>query len=407
MSIQLRNGVQVLARNGIHIPSLRSKAENDPAEFVPFVREIAGLDPVTGAVRSRSEIERRGDAAPWRWTDVPSTRALRDALGADVTVQVPDANGQVRSVTTSAFALVAGALSVREVSEAYEGVESVMSDLVTDIDDVKKHTFVTNVLHHDNNVDEVKEGDDFPMLTAGGEKFSIGHKPNGRMISISQDLIEENDKPEIIARLAGLGEIAGELMEEQGLKRVTDYDGSASSPAAPYLLNLDGGKAFFQTVNTTLGRLPSTGNRITSNPLNDEQNLSTARKRIASMTNSRGKRIQFPRSEFVLLVPDALLEIALKLLGSEYVPGTVNELNPWGPRGEFSPKLVSTPKLDDLSATAWYYGVPRRVLRRKWKLRPEIVMLAGSGQLNYVNSREGFRVRVAWNMEVGAADYVG
>lgn len=417
MKIRMRNGVQVLSRPGLHTAALRSKAlvaaekgGADAQGYVETVRELTGLCPRTGAVLSEGELSARGQATPLRWGDVDNTRDLREALdGIVINFQESTADGKIRSVQTSAFALATSALSVREVSAAYEAVPTVVQELVTELDDVQKVTFITNVLHEDHDVKEVPEGSDFPLVHGGQEKFTVGHRRNGRMIAISAELIEENNKAEIISRLSGLGELAMELIEEDGLELCTDHYGSGSSPAAPYLLNMDGGKAFFQVVNTTLSRLGATGNRAINTPLNDETSLAAVRLLLSAQTNSRGKRIAIPRSQLVLLVPDALHDAAWKILGSEYVPGTVNEINPYGPRGAWKPKLLSTPKLDDLSTGAWYFGAPKRVLRRKWKRRPEIVMAGGqSGQfLPFVNSREGFRVRAAWDQAIGAGDYTG
>lgn len=415
--MKLKNKVQVLSTEGIHTAALRAKAraaaesgeESDAREFVGFVREITGLHPRTGAVLTQREIEARGLSTPQRWGDVQNVRDLRDALDSiELRFQEPIAGDRVRNVQTSAFALVTSAISVREVSAAYEAVPSVMPELVTEMDDVQKVTFLVNVLHEDNNVKEVPEGKPFPMLGAGEEKFTVGHKRNGRMIAITQELIEENNKGEIISRLAGLGTIAMELIEEDGLELVTDHFGSGSSAAAPYLLTMDGPKSFFQGNNNVLPRLAASGNRLLNTPLNDETSLEAARLLLAGQKNSRNKRIALPNSQLVLFVPDALKAIAFKILNSEYVPGTVNEINPWGPRGQNRPKLVTTPKLDDLSTSAWYYGAPKRVLKRKWKLRPEIVMHGGASgtSLPFVNAREGFRVRVAWDQAVGAMDYL-
>ena len=420
--VRMRNGQPLLSTPGIHSHSLRTKAQAaqasksgaEVAEFVGFVRELAGLCPHTGAVYSEDELERRAAPRPHTWNDVDNIRQLRDDLEGITFSQVEnvrEAGGEIRqrSVQTSAFALVTSAITVRQVSKAYEDVETVSQELVEEMDDPSKVTFISNVLHEAHDVKEVPEGRDFPMIHGGEEKFAVGHRRNGRVISLSAELFEENKKAEIIQRLTDLGKLAAELIEEVSLEKITDHFGSGATPAAPYLLTMDGGKAFFQVDNTVLDRLAATGNRLLNTPLNDETSLTAARLLLAGQTNSRGKRIAFPKGMQVLLVPDALKEVAFKILSSEMVPGTVNEVNPWGPRGEWQPKLVSTPKLDDLSTSAWYYGYPRWSLVRKWKLRPETIMAGGmtGAYLPFLNSREGVRVRTAWDFEIGASDYVG
>ena len=405
---KLRNRVDVISQPGLDAAALRNKAQAEPQQFVHLVRELTGLDPKTGDCYSGAELERQGNAHHvLSFSSIRDIRSLRDALDVEVEVKTKDASGRERAVSTSAFPLLTSALSVREVSQAYEAVPTVTQELVTDLDDNKKHTFIANVLTLDNDVERVGEAESFPHLGAGEEKFSIHHNRNGRQVAITQELIEENDVAGIVERLTSLGTIAMELQEEQGLKRVTDHDGSASSGAEPFALHINGtGVALFQTDNNPLSRCPATGNRVTNNALVDATDLENLRQRLAGMTNSRGKRIAIPRSELILLVPDALLDTADRLLGSELTPGVLNEVNPWGPRGRYRPKLISTPKLDDLSASAFYLGAFRRQFVRKWKLRPEIAIHSGTGTEMYVDARMAYRVRVAWDMEIGCRDYV-
>jgi hypothetical protein len=90
------------------------------------------------------------------------------------------------------------------------------------------------------------------------------------------------------------------------------------------------------------------------------------------------------------------------------VPGVENEVSNWGPRGKWRitpERVISSPKLDDLSASAWYYGAPKRQFVRKWKLRMEYVTL-GANTEEYLKRRVAFQARIAWDVEVGARDYV-
>jgi len=80
-------------------------------------------------------------------------------------------------------------------------------------------------------------------------------------------------------------------------------------------------------------------------------------------------------------------------------------LNNWGPRGQWRPRLLSSPKLDDLSTTVWYFGWFQKQFIRKWKLRYETVTL-GTNTESYLRSRLGFQARIAWDCEIGAVDYV-
>jgi hypothetical protein len=255
-------------------------------------------------------------------------------------------------------------------------------------------------------LDRVAEGHDYPEIGAGEEKYSIASKRNGRRISITKDLIEKNDVPAIVGRINALAEIMSEFGEKQTLQRVCDLHGSAASPAEPYVMHRNGAAAtlYSATANTPSTRTPS-GTRVNNNALVDGTDLDNARAVLAAMKNSRGERIAIPMSRCTLLVPDALAGAALKIMNSELEPGVENELNNWGPRGQYRPQLRSSPKLDDLSTSAWYLGDFKRQFRRKWKLRFEYVTL-GADTESYLRSRVAFQARLAWDCEVGAVDYV-
>ena len=108
------------------------------------------------------------------------------------------------------------------------------------------------------------------------------------------------------------------------------------------------------------------------------------------------------------MIPYALQGVAATLFNSELLPGGPNnDTNPYGPRGQWNisaDRIITSPKLDDLSASAWYLGVFRRQFKRKWKLKMEYVTL-GSDTQAYLNSRIAFQARIAWDCEVGATDY--
>lgn len=368
--------------------SLRKLAQNEPREFVERARVLV-------------------EEGELRWGKIRDLQRLFFSM-ADVQVPVQvNLGGQRSTIMASAFPLLAGEMSVAQINEAYMGVNTIGGELCEDMEDNKKVTTIAGILSEDNNIDRVDEGKPFPLVGAGEEKFQILHKRNGRRMQVTAEMIEENDIAGIVDRLDAIGEIAAELIEEQTLRRAFDIDGSGTSPAEPYVLHHKGvGKALFRTNNNNgLDRLPTTGNRVTNNALADTSDLDNARARLAAMKNSRGKRIALPVSEMQLVVPDALSGLAATLLNSELQPGVENELNTWGPRGQWRPKLLSSPKIDDLSTTAWYLGNFKKQLRRKWKLRFETVTLTGNIQ-KFLESRIAYQSRTAWDVEVGARDYV-
>ncbi len=374
----------------LSLADLRTLAKNEPKEFI---------HKINGGVES----------GKLKISDIRDWKGLFAAL-ADVKVPATmDIAGAQRAVEASAFPILTGTLAIAAINEAYNAVPSIGQDLVTDIEDSKKVTTLASLHTLDKNVDEVKPEDDFPEIGVDEEPVEIRHKRNGRRLVIRAEAIEENEAADIVARVNALGEIAGEWIEEQTLDRVTDHYGCASSPAEPYVYRPGGTgtQLYNHTANNPGTRAPS-GTRVRNNALVDETDLDAVRTVLRAMKNARGKRINVPWSEVITLVPDAILGTLLKILNSEYVPGVENELSNWGPRGQFripAGNVKSSPKLDDLSTSAWYMGAFKRQYKRKWKLAFEYVTLGMDTQA-YLNSRIAFQARIAWDMEIGATDYV-
>lgn len=334
---------------------------------------------------------------------IPDLQAFFRAF---VNVQVPtqiDIYGERSMITTSAFPLLMGNLVVAEINKSYDAVPTIGQDLVRDMDSNKKFAHVVKMVSQVHQTLETKEGDEFPMISAGEQFAVIGHKRKGFQLAITQETLDENDIGNFIDLIDQGGEFAGEVIEEQTLSRVCDQNGSSSSPKEPYAYR-PGGTAT-QLYTTSAGTQTPSGTRVQNNALTTTANLEAARAVLAAMLNTRNKRMAIPMSECVLLVPDALASAATKLLGSEYMPGNVNELNDWGTRGIYRPMLRSTPKLDDISATAWYLGAFQRQFVRKWKIRLETVSVYADA-MQYAKTREAYRTRVAWDVEVGARDNV-
>lgn len=384
---------------GLDVAALRTMAQNEPAAFMAKVDGL--INPPEGQSIPGTRTGRL------RWGDMRDLRKLFLSL-ADVEVAASfDMLGEQRAIQASAFPLLSGALTVAGINDAYEAQPTIGQELVTEDENAKRFAVYANLTSEDTAKDTVDEGkEDYPEIGAGEEKFEIRSKHNGRRISITAATIEENDVSDIVRRINALAEISNEFVEEQTLRRACDIDGSGTSPAEPYTLRLNGvGTALYQTVNTTLTRLGASGNRAINNALVDTTDLQNVRALLVAMKNSRGKRINIPISRCILLVPDALVGVAGKILNSEYESGIENEISNWGPRGRWRPRLLSSPKLDDLSTTVWYLGDFKRQLIRKWKLRFEYVTLTGITEA-YVRRRIAFQARFAWDVEIGATDYV-
>jgi len=388
-SLNISTGIR-FGQRGPDIYGLRELAKAEPVEFLAKVEDLIRDGHIT-----LDKIQ--------RWDGLYA--ALAD-IQVPVTMEIA---GAQRSVMASAFPILTGTTVVKAINDRYLQVETIGQELVTEIEDNKKVTTIAAIHNLDKNIEEVKPTDDYPEISADEESVEIRHKPNGRKLTIHADTIEENDAADIVERTNALAEIASDWVEEQTLKRVTDYDGSKASAADPYVYRPAGtGTTLYTETDNSPGTRAPNGTGIQNNGLVDESDLENARIRLNSMQNNRGKRINTPYSERAILVPDALVGTALKIANSEYVPGVENEVSNWGPRGKWRlppERIHSSPKLDDLSTSAWYYGAFKRQFRRKWKLRMEIVTL-GTDTQAYLDRRIAFQARIAWDVEVGAVDYV-
>ena len=376
--------------SGLSLREMRDLAVGAPDEFV-------------------RKIQAASDAGKLHLSDIRDIRGLFQYLhDVRVPVVMEMAGGQ-RAISASAFPILTGTLAIASINEAYASVPTIGEQLVSEMEDAKKVTTIAAIHTLDAYADEVKELDDFPEIGTDEEKVEIRHKRNGRKLTISAEAIEENEMADIVSRINALGEIAAERVEEQTLERVCDYYGSKASPADPYVYrpNGSGTSLYSATANTPGTRAPA-GTRIASNALVDDTDLDAARNLLASMRNARGKHIPMRWSEVKLLVPYALVGVAANIMNSEMTPGVLNEISNYGPRGMWHippERIISSPKMDDLSSSAWYLGTFNRQFKRKWKLRFEYVTL-GMDTQKYLDSRIAFQARIAWDCEIGATDYV-
>lgn len=359
--------------------------------------------PEAGFQKIQSELI---DTGKFRLQDIKDLRQMFVRLAdIQVPVQMP-VFGEMRTIASSAFPLLVGNLLVKAMNERHDEVETIGQELVQELDDPKKITVVANVTNLDTaGTKGVKEGDDYPMISAGEEKTEIRYRRDGRRIALTMEMIEENNVAGFIDLVNALQDFATDLVEEQTLQRCTDNAGSAATPAEPYVYRPDGaGSALFSTTVNTPGFRAPNGTRITNNALVDITDLEAARIRLISMLNNRSRRFMVPMSQVVVLVPEALRPTLDVILASTWTPGVFGENNQWGPNGEYRPKALSSPKMDDISTTAWYMGRPQKQFKRKWKTRMEYVTLTGDTQ-RFLEARIGFQARLGWDVEVGSVTY--
>lgn len=380
--------VQIGSR-GLGIADMRIAAKSDSAAFMQRTQKLV-------------------DDGKLKLSELGDLRTLYAALAdVPVTIHLPDAIGAMRAVSSSAFPVLVSSTVVAAINDAYAAVPTIGEQLVSELDDPKAITTVARIANLDNAVEQVTEGNEYPEIGASEDVVEIAERPNGRRISITAQAIRRNDLANIVERVNAVGTFAATFVEKLTLKRVTDCNGSAATPAAPYAYRPGGtGTSLFSATANTPGTRAPSGTRYETNALADETDLDNVRGRLASMRDDNGNPIPVDYNSVVVLVPDALIHTLMKIKNSEMVPGTENAMSNWGPRGMWGGfRPLSSPYLDLWSTNAWYYGVPTRQFKRKWALRYEYVTLGESTE-SYLRSSVAFQARVAWNCEVGAVDYV-
>jgi len=326
-----------------------------------------------------------------------SIRAAYDALwDSTVTQYVEDpASGQLRAVVTSAFPVLTGNTVINRITEAFEGVPVIGDQLVREYRADEAVTRIARLETSDAAMPEVKEGADYTEMSAGEGYFTIGDKKYGRVIRITDEMVRRDQTGLVLSWAGTLGEMMAKWREKLTLNRVCDTLLNGVYVYQPSGTNT----ALYSTVARAHGT-----NKKAANPLADNTDLDFARALLAAMTDDAGEPILATAD--VLLIPDALLTVAQKILNSELVPGIANEVSAWGPRGAFRPRLLSSPYLDTFTngTTSWYLGNPARQFIRKTSVEMETTQMGQTSEDMFkADIKAQFKVR--WAGEVGADGY--
>lgn len=366
----------------LRAPDFRALLNNDAGNFQKRVNDLLA--------------RKDGDKGPALKPDMISIKASYELLGDVPCREIKRVDGQLRAITTTAFAILTGSTVIAKIREAYDNVAMIGDQLVTTMGSSTAIDTIPAVLTEDS-IQEVGEGQDYKEAGATEEYVTIGHRKQGGIIRVTRETIQFDQTGTFLVRVNRLGEDAANRIEKLTLQRITDdLTGSAI-----YVYKPSGtGTALYSTTARARGT-----NKKAANALVDATDLASARKLLAAMTKHNGDPINaLPK---VLLIPDALVETAAKILGSELTPGTENELNPWGPRGLWRPKVISSPYLDTFTSgtSNWYLGDPQRQFIKKQVFGIETTTKGAESDAAFT-ADVIFQARVAFDVEVGATDYV-
>ena len=131
---------------GLSIYDLRSLAQNEPEAFARKITEGA-------------------ESGKLKFSDLRDLKALYGGL-ADIQIPIvmEDISGTQRAVSASAFPILTGTLAISAIQDAYNAVETIGGNLVTEFEDEKKVTTIASLEALDKEKDEVKDLDAVALL---------------------------------------------------------------------------------------------------------------------------------------------------------------------------------------------------------------------------------------------------
>lgn len=348
-------------------------------------------------------------AGKYRWEDVPDLLSLfRATIDIPVEARAYVAGIGERTLTTSAFPILAGNLTAELLERQDESIQTVWQDLVTVRETNKETTHLVRIVNSDLSHTGGKrrlEGDPYPLMTASEERVQVDTVEDGRRVAITAKLLESNDKPGFMEQVIALRQWAMNRRDRVTLHRVYDAHGSGTAAAAPWVYKPNGtGTALYTVTTTAHSRAPS-GTRVINNALVDGTNLQAVIDVLANMRDEMGYRVS-KIGALTIVVPHALRSTLEKIIKSEMTPGVDNEFNPYGPRGSYPVRIISSPKIDDFTTTSWLMarGEVSQQFVMVSRLNMEYVSMAAS-MTDFLRTRLAYEARVADEFEIGARDH--
>jgi hypothetical protein len=387
------NGLKV--RSSIDVGSgaddmggLAALAKKDGSKFVVITGELTR----SGKLRWE-QVDMRGLFAAL--IDVPCTvRAFIPGIGE-------------RTMTTSAFPILAGQLTAELLERPDPEIATIWQELVTLRDTNKETTHLVRIVNSDPSHVGGKrrvEGDPYPLMVSGEERVQVDTVDDGRRLAIGAKVIETNDKAGFLDQVNSLKSWAMNRRDVVTLHRVYDLYGSGASPSQPYVYRPNGSGTALYTTSATAHRRAKSGTRVNNNAIVDGASLQALVDVLANMRDELDLRVS-ALTELELLGPHALGSTLDKILTSEMTPGVENEVNPFGPKGRYKIKLILSPKVDDFTTTSV-------ILARSFKKQFRLVVRVGmeyvsmpASMQDFLRNRLAFEARIADEFEVGAQDH--
>jgi hypothetical protein len=210
------------------------------------------------------------------------------------------------------------------------------------------------------------------------EKYAtITNIKYGRKISLSAESIIFDKTSLVTDRARAIGVKAGTLLHTLIIQKVTDLACTITGEAAETSLNINGSALAMYSADHSA--FDVTNQNLYALALNTA-NMGTVLAGNAQLTDEKGDLILLMPK--IILIPVALWPTAMQLMGSSgQYDNANNAINPY--KGKF--QIVSSPVIDQVSATAWWVGNTALQTRLQWVWKPRTETLGSATQISFDN----------------------
>ena len=285
--------------------------------------------------------------------------------------------------------------------------------LVRDFDDNKALTKVPEGIMR-SAFGGVSEGQQFPRAQANDQFTLISLQKFGEEGLVTSEAVLADNTGIILDIAATMGRYGIQQLARHVIERVQDVTPTIPDVSGAFVYKPNTaptGTTFY--VSSALAGADN-GNLITSNPLATEANIAALRVRLRAMFRKDSgvarPKVYLGVTPDVLLVPDALRDVALKIIGQnlQYSVSAANgSAVAYNAVNLYYNRIVvlSSQILDETSTSTWYGGRPQVQFRRKWRRRFQVERMAGNASDEMFDSDIILKYRTLAEMEIGAIDY--
>jgi len=272
------------------------------------------------------------------------------------------------AIEPSAFPTITRQLISKKMVDAYNTVDTIADQMVSSFNSKLEVDKIPGFKGTGNPTKRLP-GQEYEKISFEEKWYQATYAKYGREVDLTEEAVLFDQTGQILKAAADVGEGAKYYDEYLTLQAIIDASTTSYYPSGV-------ATALYSSDNNNLKA---------SNALADETDITAARTQLRTALKSddaNTRHILMP-TNFVLLCPDALVDTAAKILFSQNLAASANRgVNVWGPAMQSTLKrqttLLSSPILDDNSATTWYFGSPKKQFVKKIVFPFQIVTIKGN-----------------------------